>query len=94
VAFGIDKGSSGVPVMATLPDDERKDKNDNGKCGDPSPFDYAQGQDDGVKTGNGNSNRRSLRDDKQKDKQGQERTTATAKTKYGDPSAAPFTMKL
>jgi hypothetical protein len=38
-------------------------------------------QDDGVKTGNGNSI--SLRDDKQKDKQQQERTTA--KTKYRDP---------
>jgi len=54
---------------------ERTNK-ENGKCGDPSPFDYAQGQDDGVKTGNGNSNSRSLRDDKQKDKLWQERTTA------------------
>jgi hypothetical protein len=52
VALGLDKGSVGVTAMATLPDDERRDK------------------------------------------QRQERTTATAETKYRDPSTAPFTMKL
>jgi hypothetical protein len=28
---GLDKGSGGAPAMATLPSDERRDKNDNGK---------------------------------------------------------------
>jgi hypothetical protein len=60
-------------------------KTSNDECGDPSPFDCAQGQDDDVKTNNDNCNDN---DNINCEKQAtaKQATAKQATTKCGDPS--------